>query len=160
MQTPRQPTPGPRGTQWSDDLFCGKQKAITFLILTFDSNELTLPPFVEPSQHNEPPSLGPSQCSEPQVPSHEDALTREPEPEEAPMQSMEEPFGKSPLQPFLTPPLTISSLSLSQPWRQAGHYHSLLMENFPTPSQQAVSWKIHQIQFQTSIQLNTGKTQI
>ncbi|MBW0592897.1 hypothetical protein O181_132612, partial [Austropuccinia psidii MF-1] len=29
---------------------------------------------------------------------------------------------------------------LSQPWRRAGHYHSLLMENLPTPHQQGVSW--------------------
>ncbi|MBW0480188.1 hypothetical protein O181_019903 [Austropuccinia psidii MF-1] len=48
---------------------------IPFLILTFDSSELTLPPFVEPSQLNEPAIPGPSQFSEPQVPSHEDALT-------------------------------------------------------------------------------------
>ena len=47
---------------------------------------------------------------------------------------------------------------MSQPWRQA--YHSLLMEKHPTPNQQGVSQKIHQIQFQTSIQLNTGRTQI
>ncbi|MBW0519274.1 hypothetical protein O181_058989 [Austropuccinia psidii MF-1] len=76
-QTPWQPTPGLSGTQWLEDLFC------------------------EPSQHNEPPIPVPSQCSKPQVPSHEDALSCEPEPEEAPMQSMEEPFGKSPLQIFL-----------------------------------------------------------
>ncbi|MBW0528730.1 hypothetical protein O181_068445 [Austropuccinia psidii MF-1] len=53
------------------------------------SSELTLPPFVEPSQHHERPISGPSQPSEP----HEDALTHEPEPEVAPTQSMEKPFG-------------------------------------------------------------------
>ncbi|MBW0526520.1 hypothetical protein O181_066235 [Austropuccinia psidii MF-1] len=47
----------------------------------------------------------------------EDVPTREPEPEVAPTQSTEEPFGNSPLlflssyQLFLTPPLTISSSS-------------------------------------------------
>ncbi|MBW0501043.1 hypothetical protein O181_040758 [Austropuccinia psidii MF-1] len=51
-QAPLQPTPGPSATQWSGDLFHGKQQAIPFVILTFDSRELTLPPLVEPSQHN------------------------------------------------------------------------------------------------------------
>ncbi|MBW0498626.1 hypothetical protein O181_038341 [Austropuccinia psidii MF-1] len=83
-QNPWQPTPGPSGTQWSEDLFCGKKPAFPF-----SSSELTLPPVVEPSQHHEPPIPGLSQPSK----SHEDALTREPEPEVAPMQSMEEPFG-------------------------------------------------------------------
>ncbi|MBW0490357.1 hypothetical protein O181_030072 [Austropuccinia psidii MF-1] len=84
-----QPAPGPSGTQWSEDLFR------------------------EPSQHDEPPIPGPSQPSEP----NEDALTNEPEPEVAPMQSTEEPFGKYPhhffhsSQIFLTPPLPISSSS-------------------------------------------------
>ncbi|MBW0580355.1 hypothetical protein O181_120070 [Austropuccinia psidii MF-1] len=80
-QTPRQPTPGPSGTQWLEDL-CG-----------------------EPSQHNEPPIPGPSPSSKPPA----DVPTREPEPEVAPTQSMEDPFGKSQL--LLTPPLIISSLS-------------------------------------------------
>ncbi|MBW0511155.1 hypothetical protein O181_050870 [Austropuccinia psidii MF-1] len=81
-QTPRQPTPGPSGTQWSEDLSR------------------------EPSQHNEPPIPGPSSSSKPP----EDVVTSEPEPEVAPTQSMEEPFGKSQLhcfnypQLFLTPP--------------------------------------------------------
>ncbi|MBW0483012.1 hypothetical protein O181_022727 [Austropuccinia psidii MF-1] len=107
-QTPRQPTPGPSGTQWSEDLFCGKQKKF-HLISTFDSSELTLPPFVEPSQTNEPPIPGPSPSSKP----HEDVPTCEPEPELAPTQSMEEPFGKHQL--FLTFPLTISSSFHSTP---------------------------------------------
>ncbi|MBW0511542.1 hypothetical protein O181_051257 [Austropuccinia psidii MF-1] len=47
-QTPRQPTPGLSGTQWSEDLFRGKQPEFC-LISTFDSSELTVPPFVEPS---------------------------------------------------------------------------------------------------------------
>ncbi|MBW0490352.1 hypothetical protein O181_030067 [Austropuccinia psidii MF-1] len=83
----KQPTPGLRGTQWSKDLFRGKQKTIPFLISSFDSSELT------PSQHNEPPIPPLSQSSKSQVPSHEDALTHEPEPEVAPTQSIEEPFG-------------------------------------------------------------------
>ncbi|MBW0562051.1 hypothetical protein O181_101766 [Austropuccinia psidii MF-1] len=62
----RQPTQGLSGTRWSEDLFH------------------------EPSQHNEPPIPGLSQPSKP----HEDDLTREPEPEVALMQSMEEPFAR------------------------------------------------------------------
>ncbi|MBW0500896.1 hypothetical protein O181_040611 [Austropuccinia psidii MF-1] len=79
----------PSGIRWSEDLFH------------------------ECSQHNEPPIPGPSQPSQP----HEDASTHEPEPEGAPMQSMEEPFGYyfyllfSCSQLSLTPPLTISSSS-------------------------------------------------
>ncbi|MBW0489571.1 hypothetical protein O181_029286 [Austropuccinia psidii MF-1] len=65
-QTPRQPTPGPSGTRLLEDLFH------------------------EPSHHNEPPIPGPSQPSKP----HKDALTSEPEPEVALMQSMEEPFAR------------------------------------------------------------------
>ncbi|MBW0475743.1 hypothetical protein O181_015458 [Austropuccinia psidii MF-1] len=87
-QTPRQPTPGPSGTQWLEDLFCGKQPKFD-LISTFDSSELTFPPFVEPSQTNQPPIPGPSPSSEP----YEDVLTCEPEPEVALTQSMEEPFA-------------------------------------------------------------------
>ncbi|MBW0576661.1 hypothetical protein O181_116376 [Austropuccinia psidii MF-1] len=68
-QTLQQPTPGPRGTQWLEDFFC------------------------EPSQHNEPPITGLSQASEYQLPSHENNLTREPDPEVAPTQSLEEPFA-------------------------------------------------------------------
>ncbi|MBW0487844.1 hypothetical protein O181_027559 [Austropuccinia psidii MF-1] len=109
-KTPRQPTPGPSGTQWSEDFFRHKQPEF-HLISTFDSSELTFPPFVEPSQMDEPPIPGPSPSSKP----HEDVPTCEPEPEVAPTQSMEEPFGKSQLsffyssQIFLTFPLTIST---------------------------------------------------
>ncbi|MBW0466512.1 hypothetical protein O181_006227 [Austropuccinia psidii MF-1] len=86
-----QPTPRLSGTQWLEDLFCSKQPTFPFLILNFASSELTFPPFVEPSQYDEPPILGPSKASEP----HEDPLTCEPEPEVATTKSMEEPFGKS-----------------------------------------------------------------
>ncbi|MBW0489701.1 hypothetical protein O181_029416 [Austropuccinia psidii MF-1] len=112
-QTLRQPTPGPSGTQWSEDLYRSKHPTFPFLILTFASSSLTLPPFVEPSQHNEPPTPGRSPTAEPP----EDVSTGEPELEVAPTQSTEEPFGKSSLlalysyQLFLTPPSTISSSS-------------------------------------------------
>ncbi|MBW0526779.1 hypothetical protein O181_066494 [Austropuccinia psidii MF-1] len=88
-QTPRQPTPGPSGTQWSEELF-GK-----------------------PSPTKEPPIPGLSPSSQPP----EDNTTCEPEPEVAPTQSMEEPLGKSPLlilhssQLFLTFSLNISTSS-------------------------------------------------
>ncbi|MBW0562492.1 hypothetical protein O181_102207 [Austropuccinia psidii MF-1] len=116
-QTLRQPTPGPSGTQWLEDLSRGKKSTFPFLILTFSSSQLTLPPFVEPSQHNEPPIPGLSPSSKPP----EDVQTCEPEPEVALTQSMKEPFGKSPLlflysyQLFFTPPLTISSFSRYSP---------------------------------------------
>ncbi|MBW0589609.1 hypothetical protein O181_129324 [Austropuccinia psidii MF-1] len=64
-QTPWQLTPGPSGTQWSEELFC------------------------EPSRAKEPPIPGPSPSSQPP----EDNTTREPEPEVAPMQLTEEPFA-------------------------------------------------------------------
>ncbi|MBW0505516.1 hypothetical protein O181_045231 [Austropuccinia psidii MF-1] len=79
-QTPWQPTPGPNGTQWSEDLFR------------------------KPSQHDERPIPGPSQPSE----LHEDALTRKPEPEVAVMKNTEEPFGKSPHQFFHSYPLFLT----------------------------------------------------
>ncbi|MBW0583781.1 hypothetical protein O181_123496, partial [Austropuccinia psidii MF-1] len=63
-KTPRQPIPGPSGTQWSEELFR------------------------EPSQTKEPPIPGPSPSSQPP----EDDTTCEPEPEVAPTQSTEEPF--------------------------------------------------------------------
>ncbi|MBW0489365.1 hypothetical protein O181_029080 [Austropuccinia psidii MF-1] len=64
-QTLWQPTPGPSGTQWSEDLSH------------------------KPSQQNKTTIPGPSSSSEPP----EDVLTCEPEPEVAPTQSMEEPFA-------------------------------------------------------------------
>ncbi|MBW0504172.1 hypothetical protein O181_043887 [Austropuccinia psidii MF-1] len=65
-QTPRQPTPGPSGTQWSEELFR------------------------EPSQTKEPPIPAPSPSSEPP----EDIPTCEPEPEVALTQSTEEAFAR------------------------------------------------------------------
>ncbi|MBW0537756.1 hypothetical protein O181_077471 [Austropuccinia psidii MF-1] len=65
-QTPRQPTPGPSGTQWSEELFR------------------------EPSRTEEPPIPGPSPLSQPP----EDDTTCEPKPEVAPTQSTEEPFAR------------------------------------------------------------------
>ncbi|MBW0508146.1 hypothetical protein O181_047861 [Austropuccinia psidii MF-1] len=89
-QTPQKPTSGPSGTQWSEDLFCGKEKAIPLLISSFHPSEMAPSSFLEPSQHNEQPIPGPSQSSKSQVLSHEDALTCEPAPEVAAMQSTEE----------------------------------------------------------------------
>ncbi|MBW0514864.1 hypothetical protein O181_054579 [Austropuccinia psidii MF-1] len=102
-QALRQSTPGLSGTQWSEDLFCNKQKAIPFLILAFDSSELTVPPFVEPSQYDEPPISGLSQSSKSQVPSHEDAVTCDPEPEVDLMKSTEDPSVSSHFHFFLFP---------------------------------------------------------
>ncbi|MBW0588239.1 hypothetical protein O181_127954 [Austropuccinia psidii MF-1] len=65
-QTPQQPSPGPSGTQWSEELLR------------------------EPSSTKEPPIPGPSPSSQPP----EDNMTCEPEPEVAPTQSMEEPFAR------------------------------------------------------------------
>ncbi|MBW0514776.1 hypothetical protein O181_054491 [Austropuccinia psidii MF-1] len=130
-QTLRQPTPGPSGTQWSEDLFRSKKPKF-HLISIFDSSELTLPPFVEPSQTNEPPIPGPIPSSKP----HEDVLTCDPEHEVAPTQSMEEPFGKSQLhffyssQLFLSFPLTISSSSHST---RLHHHQQQYTRQIPPP---------------------------
>ncbi|MBW0487580.1 hypothetical protein O181_027295 [Austropuccinia psidii MF-1] len=76
----------------------------------------------KPSQHDEPPIPGLSPSSEPA----EDIPTCEPEPEVAPTQSTEEPFGKQLLQffnsspLFLTPPSPVSSSSHHYP---LGHHH-------------------------------------
>ncbi|MBW0583577.1 hypothetical protein O181_123292 [Austropuccinia psidii MF-1] len=64
-KTPWQPTPGPSGTQWLEDLFR------------------------KPSQHDEPRIPCPIQPSKP----HEDASTCGPEPHMAPTQSKEETFA-------------------------------------------------------------------
>ncbi|MBW0518597.1 hypothetical protein O181_058312 [Austropuccinia psidii MF-1] len=103
-KTLQKPTQGPSVTQWSEDSCRGNKKTIPLLFSTFDSSELTLPPFVEPSQPNEPPIPGLSQPSEP----HEDTLTHEPEPEVAPTQSTEEPFD---------PPIASSPHSHSEAWQ-------------------------------------------
>ncbi|MBW0487970.1 hypothetical protein O181_027685 [Austropuccinia psidii MF-1] len=122
----------PSGTRWLEDLFCSKQPKF-HLISTFDSSELTVPPFVEPSQMDEPPIPGPSQSSSPP----EDVLTREPEAEVAPTQSMEEPFVKSQhhffysSQLFLTFPLTISSLSHSTPLHHHHQQYARWIPSFP-----------------------------
>ncbi|MBW0510523.1 hypothetical protein O181_050238 [Austropuccinia psidii MF-1] len=112
-QAPWQPTADLSGTQWLDDLFRGNQPRF-HLISTFYSSELTVPPFVEPSQTKKPPIPGPIPYSKP----HVHVPTCEPEPDVAPTKSMEEPFGKSQL--FLTFPSTISSSSHSTPLR---HHH-------------------------------------
>ncbi|MBW0495538.1 hypothetical protein O181_035253 [Austropuccinia psidii MF-1] len=107
-RTPRQSTPGPSGTPWSEDLLR------------------------EPSQHDEPPIPGPSPTSEPP----EDILTCEPEPEVARTQSTEEPFGKSsPLflysyQLFLTPPSTIPSSAPKNPTASSPHSHDDACQEF------------------------------
>ncbi|MBW0477208.1 hypothetical protein O181_016923 [Austropuccinia psidii MF-1] len=92
-----QPTPGPSGTQWSEDLFHSKQQAFPFPILALEVNELNLPPFVEPSQHNEPPVCTPTQpiLGLSEVPQTGNNSTHDPEPEVALTQSMDYPFDKS-----------------------------------------------------------------
>ncbi|MBW0578877.1 hypothetical protein O181_118592, partial [Austropuccinia psidii MF-1] len=109
-QTPRQPTPGPSGTRWSEELFR------------------------EPSRTKEPPIPGPSPSSQPP----EDNTTHEPEPEVAPMQSTEEPFGKSPLlflhssQLFLTFSSTISSLAGRSPLHNYHRRYTCWITDSPT----------------------------
>ncbi|MBW0500197.1 hypothetical protein O181_039912 [Austropuccinia psidii MF-1] len=134
-----QPTLGPSGTQWSEDLFHGKQSSFAFLILTFASRELTFPPFLQPSQHNEPPIPGLSKASDSQLPSHENDWTCETEPEVAPTHSLEEAFDfpttpcsfiiignmppRSPLHfpihPHFPPPISSKNPIASSPQRQA-----------------------------------------
>ncbi|MBW0470998.1 hypothetical protein O181_010713 [Austropuccinia psidii MF-1] len=72
-KAPRRPTSGMSGAKWSDDLLHSKQPK-SHLIATFNSSELTIPPFVEPSQTNEPPIPGPSPSSKP----YEEVTTHEP----------------------------------------------------------------------------------
>ncbi|MBW0487745.1 hypothetical protein O181_027460 [Austropuccinia psidii MF-1] len=133
----------PSGIQWSEDLFCSKQPKF-HLISTLDSSELTLPPFVEPSQTNEPPIPGPSSSSEP----HEDVLTRDPEPEVAPTQSMEQCFAhptpphsiiiigntpvRSPLPDSTTFPSCSPSLpsSTKNPTASSPHSHNESLQEF------------------------------
>ncbi|MBW0470980.1 hypothetical protein O181_010695 [Austropuccinia psidii MF-1] len=77
-------------------------------------DEMTMPPFSEPSQHDEPHIPGQSQCPKPQVLSHEDPLNCEPESEEAPMQSLEEPFG-TPSTPTPVPSPEIPPIASENP---------------------------------------------
>ncbi|MBW0499164.1 hypothetical protein O181_038879 [Austropuccinia psidii MF-1] len=68
-KTLQQPTPGPSCSQWREDIFS------------------------KPSQQDEPPIPGASQASDSQLPSYENDLTCESEPEVVPTQSSEEPFA-------------------------------------------------------------------
>ncbi|MBW0474589.1 hypothetical protein O181_014304 [Austropuccinia psidii MF-1] len=100
---------------------------IIFPIQDVCSFELTLPPFVEPYQHNEPPIFtptppipGPSKVPASKVPLTENNSTNEPEPEVALMKSMEEAFGKYKLFFSVTnkpsPLLPQSSAHPNTPW--------------------------------------------
>ncbi|MBW0500814.1 hypothetical protein O181_040529 [Austropuccinia psidii MF-1] len=125
-QTLRQPTPGPSGTRWSEDLFPIKQETFPYLILTFTSSELTSTPFLEPSQHNEPPIPGPIQASAP----HEDHLTPCPAtptsiiivPLHLPLQSSSTIFPSTPTPeiPPIAPksPTTSSPQSHDEAWQE------------------------------------------
>ncbi|MBW0496764.1 hypothetical protein O181_036479 [Austropuccinia psidii MF-1] len=92
---PCKQAPQQGGTQWLQELLHGKEKALPLPILTFKVSELTFPPFVDPSQHNEPPIPGSSQAQDSQVLSNDNNFTCEPEPEVAPVQRMEENFDFS-----------------------------------------------------------------
>ncbi|MBW0499441.1 hypothetical protein O181_039156 [Austropuccinia psidii MF-1] len=109
-QTPWQPTTGPGGTQWLEDLFH------------------------EPSQHNEPPIPGTSQSSKSQVPSHEDTSTGDPEPEMALTQSMEEPFV-CPLAPPSTPTPEIPTTSSPHSHNEAGQEFTNLKPTLMIPQE-------------------------
>ncbi|MBW0496160.1 hypothetical protein O181_035875 [Austropuccinia psidii MF-1] len=104
-QAPRQPTPGLSGTRWSEELFC------------------------KPSQAEEPPIPGRSPSSEPP----EDVPTCEPEPEVAPTQSTEEPFGKSPLL-FLCSYQLFLTFSSTSPARPPTPHSIIMIDNRPVGS--------------------------
>ncbi|MBW0558559.1 hypothetical protein O181_098274 [Austropuccinia psidii MF-1] len=99
--------------------------------------ELTLPPFVEPSQYNEPPIPGPSPSSEP----HQDFLACGPEPKVAPRKSLEEPFD-FPTTPHLviisdntpvgssTPTLEIPAISPKDPTSSSPQSHNEAWQDF------------------------------
>ncbi|MBW0499180.1 hypothetical protein O181_038895 [Austropuccinia psidii MF-1] len=134
-QTPRQPTPGQNGTQWLEDFFCHKQ-AKFHLISTFESSELTLPPFVEPSRTNEPPIPGWSPSSKP----HEDILTCDPEPEVAPMQSMgnllvSPNFSSPVVQPSPACPMSPPSVLIIDDTPVGSPLHPLLPQFLPPRAQ-------------------------
>ncbi|MBW0488986.1 hypothetical protein O181_028701 [Austropuccinia psidii MF-1] len=106
-QTLQKPTPGPSGTQWLEDLFR------------------------ETSQLDEPPIPGPSPSSEP----HEDVLTREPEPEVAPTQSMEEPFACPTPPPAIiiidnTPVGSLPAIAPKNPTVSSPHSHNEALQEF------------------------------
>ncbi|MBW0502310.1 hypothetical protein O181_042025 [Austropuccinia psidii MF-1] len=89
-------------------------------------------PWAQVAPNDEPPIPGPSPSSKP----HENVPTREPEPEVAVTQSMEEPFGKFQLhffcssQLFLTFSSTISSFSHCSP---LCNYHQKYARWIPPP---------------------------
>ncbi|MBW0520860.1 hypothetical protein O181_060575 [Austropuccinia psidii MF-1] len=115
------------GTQWSEDLWRSTQQAIPFLTLTFDSSELTLPPFIEPSQYNEPPIPGTSPSSKPP----EDVSACEPEPEVAPKQSSEEPFAPpSTFLPWRSLPLPPRTQPPPPPAPSSPHSHNEACQEF------------------------------
>ncbi|MBW0559625.1 hypothetical protein O181_099340 [Austropuccinia psidii MF-1] len=115
-KTRQQPTPGPTGTQWLEDLFFHKQPEIPLQISIFDSNELTLPPFVEPSQPNEPPVPGLSQPSKP----HADALNSFPATPASVIIIDNTPAGSHlPVPPPSTPTLEIPTTSCPHSYNEA-----------------------------------------
>ncbi|MBW0530560.1 hypothetical protein O181_070275 [Austropuccinia psidii MF-1] len=130
-QTLWKPTPGPSGTQWLEDLFRSKQRKF-YLISTFNSSELTLPPFVEPSQTNEPPFPGPSPSSKP----HEDVPTHEPEPELVPLHPHPQsslticPLDPPPSTPTPVPSLEIPPIAPENPTAYSPHSHNEALQEF------------------------------
>ncbi|MBW0506743.1 hypothetical protein O181_046458 [Austropuccinia psidii MF-1] len=93
------------------------------LISTYDSSELTLPPFVEPSQTNEPPIPGPSPSSEP----HEDILTSRPTPPHSIIIIDDMPVGSPPPS---TPTLEIPPISPENPTASSPHSHDETCQEF------------------------------
>ncbi|MBW0574649.1 hypothetical protein O181_114364 [Austropuccinia psidii MF-1] len=83
----------------------------------------------EPSQHNEPPIPGLSPSTKPP----EDLATCRPEPEAAPTQSMEEPFGKSQLH-FLTLPNFSLPLLCPSPARPTTPRSIIIINDTPVKS--------------------------
>ncbi|MBW0514945.1 hypothetical protein O181_054660 [Austropuccinia psidii MF-1] len=104
-QTPQQPTPGPSGTCWLEDLSR------------------------EPSQTQEPPIPGPSPSSEPP----EDVPTCEQKSEVAPTQSTEEPLCKK-LIHFLTLPNFSSPFLQPSPACPATPSSVIVINNTPVGS--------------------------
>ncbi|MBW0470879.1 hypothetical protein O181_010594 [Austropuccinia psidii MF-1] len=100
--------------------------------------ELTFPPFVEPSQHDESPIPGPIQASDSQLPSHENNLTCETEPEVASMQSSDEIFACPSTscsfiidnKPVRNPPLPPSLFPKSPPAPSSPHFKNEALQEF------------------------------